>query len=442
MSDFNSDYKQQLVAAAGTLFAASAPAARPRPKLGRPRHVPLLAAIALGALLLAAAAFAATQIIGVGAPVGPSHERERSSASTGIGIPVAGSGSAPASAQLLAISVPDPAGGLPWGMRIVRTTRGLECIQIGRLLDGRLGVLGEDGQFHDDRLFHELPVSVLNPGMCIQPSQRVILSDDGLPAAGALQSPTTSCRVTWERPWPSSPGLCPTGDQRLVAFGVLGPHAVSVSYMAQGRLHTVATAGRYGAYLIVLPAAPEPAHNVPALGGVSGPIDGFPIGAGGSDVISRLAFRFGRHLCQTGFNRQRGGPPQCTASLARTPTFVPEIPRGLHTRVAIKTRKVSSGYDLQVAFKAPAPVFNASTAYEVEITLPHTQACGIPGGYGHSIERDVARGQIVHATMLVEQRHDCHGLVYGKVTLGPQTFARGGVDRSAETIGRFSFTLP
>jgi hypothetical protein len=463
MGDFHSDCKRQLVAAAGELFAVHAVRSRPecerspqpgrsrppqelgrpqRSRLGRSRHIPLLAAIALGALLLAAAAFAATQIIGVGAPVRASLERERSSPTTGVGVPVTGATSTPTSAQLLAISVPDPAGGLPWGMRIVRTTRGLECIQIGRLLDGRLGILGQDGEFDDDRLFHELPVSVLEPDTCIEPSQRVIMGDGGVPAAGALQRPTTSCRLTWQRPWPSSPSPCPVGDQRSLAFGLLGPHAVSVSYMAQGRLQTVATAGRYGAYLIVLRAAPEPAHNVPALGGVSGPIGGFPIGAGGSDVISRLVFRFGNRLCQTGFNRQRGGPPQCTAALARTPTFVPEIPHGLHTHVAVSMRKAAGGYALEIAFRAPAPVFNASTAYDVEYTLPHTHACGIPGGYGQSIERDLARGQIVHADISVIQPSGCHGVAQGKVTLGPQAFAHGGFDRGAETIARFSFTLP
>jgi hypothetical protein len=440
VSDFHSNYKQQLVEAAETLFASPTQAPRPRRKLGRPRHIPLLAAIALGALLLAVAAYAATQIIGVGAPVSPSHDWERSSRSTGVGVPVTGATSAPASAQLLAISVPDPAGGLPWGMRIVRTTRGLVCMQIGRLLDGRLGVLGQDGEFDNDRLFHELPIGVLDPSMCLEPSQRVVDSV-GLPAAGALQSPTTSCLAPGEHTLPSGPRHCPAGDGRIIAFGVLGPHAVSVSYSAQGRLRTVATAGRYGAYLIVL-RAPAEQRNVAALGGSSAPIDDFPIGTGSSEVISRLMFRFGDHLCQTGFDRRQGGLPQCTNAFARTPVLVPEIPRGLRTRVAVSTRKVVGGYDLTVMFKAPAPVFNASTAYDVEYTLPHTRACGIPGGYGQSIERDIACGQIVHASELVIQPSHCHGVVEGKVTLGRQTFARGGFDRSAETIGSFSFTLP
>jgi hypothetical protein len=277
--------------------------------------------------------------------------------------------------------------------------------------------------------------------MCIQPSQRLVESV-GLQAAGTLPGETRSCLAPGEHPTLSShPSSCPAGDGRLIAFGVLGPHAVNVSYEADGGLHTVATAGRYGAYLIVL-RAPARQASIDSLGGSSAPIDDFPIGTGPSDVISRLEFRFGNHLCQTGFNRRLGGPPQCTRSIARTPVFVPEIPRGLHTRVAFKTRKVSGGYDLAVTFKAPAAVFNASTVYDVEYTLPHTHTCGIPGGYGHSIERDVARGQIVHAGELVIQPDGCHGVVHGKVTLGPQTSALGAPGRSAETIARFDFVLP
>ncbi len=444
MSDFHSDHRQQLEAAAQALFAA--PAARPRRRRRRPRHVPLLAAVALTALLLAAAALAATQIIGFGAPVTAPRApgRERPSVSSGIGIPLAGANGAPAAAQELALSVPDPRGGLPWGMRIVRTTRGLVCLQIGRQLDGRLGILGEDGEFDDDGLFHELPATALDPGTCIPPTVWTILSDAGVPAAGAIQGLPSSCLAPWLHAWRSGPKPCPAGDERLVGFGVLGPHAVSVSYMADGHLHTVATAGSLGAYLIVLPVPPELQHNAPALGGKEGLLGGFPIGAGRGEVVSRLLFRFDGRLCQTGFDRQRGGPPQCTKSIARTPVFVPEIPRGLRAPVALQARSVPGGYDLEVTFAAPAPVFNASTAYGIEVTRPSGVACGRGGLWGQSIERDVARGQILHVSEFVPQPSGCHGIVRGRVILASQLLLGGffGPGDDAATIGRFSFALP
>jgi hypothetical protein len=441
MSDFHGDYKRQLVSAAEALFAT--PAARPRRTIGRPRRVPLLALIALAALLLAAAALAATQIIGFGAPVTAprARGRERPSVSSGIGIPVAGAKGSPAAVQPLPISVPDPGGGLPWGMRIVHTTRGLLCLQIGRLLDGRLGVLGQDGEFHDDGRFHELPATVLEPGPCILPSVWTILSDAGVPAAGALQSPTTSCLAPWLPTRPSGPKPCTAGDERLIGFGVLGPHAVSVSYVLDGRTRTVATAGGLGAYLIVLRVPPELARNAPALGGKAGLLGGFPIGAGRGEVVSRMLFRYGGHLCQTGFDRQRRGPPQCTSSIARGGTLAPAIPRGLHTPVALKARRVPGGYDLQITFAAPVAVTNASTAYGVQVTRPSSSACGRGGVWGQSIERDVARGQILHIGEFVPQPPGCHGVVHGQVLLGGEQGALRLLGRD-ETIGRFSFRLP
>ncbi len=441
MSDFHDDYKRQLVTAAGSLF--DAPRAGRELEIRRPRRVPLLAIVALGALLLAAAAFGAAQIIGFGAPVAPAHApgQERPSRSAGTGLPVASGEGSPSSAQPLAISVPDPGGGLPWGMRIVRTTRGLLCPQIGRLLDGRLGVLGEDGEFKDDGRFHELPASVLEPNTCIVPSAWTILSDVGVPAAGALQNPTTSCVASWLRIGPSSMPRCPAGDERLVGFGVLGPHAASVSYMVNGQLHTVATVGRLGAYLVVLRTPPQLAHNAPALGGKSGLLGGFPIGAGRGEVVSRLTFRFHGHLCQTGFDREPDGPPQCTSQLAGQPTLVPRIPRGLHTPIALTARRAPGGYELEVTFKAPVAVSNASTAYGVQVRRPSSPACGRGGVWGQTIERDAARGQRLDVSEFVPQPPGCHGVVEGQVLLEVQKGSQPVLGSRAEAVARFSFDM-
>jgi hypothetical protein len=442
MSDFRNDYKQQLVAAAGELFAA--PAARRSHRVRRVRRGPLLVAIALGALLLAAAALAATGVIGFGTPVRASHSpgRERPSKTTGIGIPVAAADGLPVSAQPLAISVRDPGGGLPWGMRVVRTTRGLLCMQMGRLLDGRLGVLGQDGQFHDDGLFHEIPATALDPDTCIAPSVWTIMSEDGLPAAGALQSPASSCVPPWLRDGASAPKPCPADDERLIGFGVLGPHAVSVSYMADGRLHTVPTVGHLGAYLIVLRVPPKLQHNAPVLGGKGGLLGGFPIGAGLGEVVSRLLFRYGGHLCQTGFDRQPHGPPQCTSHISRTRALLPKVPRGLHTSVALKAHRIPGGYELRVTFAAPVAVTNASTAYGIQVTRPSSSACGRGGVWGQSIERDVPRGHVLHFSEFVPQPPGCRGVVRGEVLYGGQPFGGFLGSHGLETIGRFSFALP
>ena len=409
MSNFHERVKGQLTDSAAVLFP---PTTRPVQRERRARRIPLLAAIVGGALLFAAAAFAASQIIGVGAPVTASSSQERPTKTTGVGVPVAGQRRAAISAQLLPISVADPAGGLPWGIRLVRTTRGLLCVQVGRLLDRRLGVLGQDGAFKDDGLFHELPSSVLSPDTCSQPGYAVIYNSEGLPAAGAMPGPVQTCLYpgaaqTQDLQLPH----CPAGDERILAFGVLGPHAVSVSYKAEGALHTIATVGGHGAYLIVLrqstirPASAELPllrHLVPGataatlldrypgLGSSSIPLGHLPISYQPSPVAA-LEFRFGGQLCQAGSEPLRAGPPVCTSALARGGQFAPEIPAGLHTDVAVRARKAAFGYELTIAFAAPVAVHDASTAYAVQYSTPDTRACGDGATAGQPIERDVRR---------------------------------------------------
>ncbi len=75
-------------------------------------------------------ALAATGVILTGSPVEPAVHPI---ATAGEGIPVEGG------VRLLPLRAPDPAGGLPWGMRIIHTTRNLICVQVGRVLDGQLG---------------------------------------------------------------------------------------------------------------------------------------------------------------------------------------------------------------------------------------------------------------------------------------------------------------
>ncbi len=67
---------------------------------------------------------------------------------TGLGQPEA------ASLTPLPMRVADPEGGPPWAMRVIRTTRGLVCLQGGRLVNGQLGGLGSGYAFGGDGRFH------------------------------------------------------------------------------------------------------------------------------------------------------------------------------------------------------------------------------------------------------------------------------------------------
>ena len=142
--------KDQLLAATVEVAPAS-----------RRRRRSLAVAIAvLAAAGLTTGALAATGVIAIGTPVKDPARSHDGDPRRGNGVVV------PGSARLLALRVADPRGGPPWGMRIVGTTRGVGCVQVGRVVDGKLGVLGRDGLAHDDGRFHELPPTAVDPWDC------------------------------------------------------------------------------------------------------------------------------------------------------------------------------------------------------------------------------------------------------------------------------------
>ena len=70
--------------------------------------------------------------------------------------PTTGDGSlTPGTVRMLPVSTPDPAGGAAWGMREFSTSRGLGCIEVARLVDGKLVAVGQDHAFGNDGRYHE-----------------------------------------------------------------------------------------------------------------------------------------------------------------------------------------------------------------------------------------------------------------------------------------------
>ena len=224
---------------------ARAATLRVRRTIRHARRVPLLAAVLAVALLSAAVALAASGLIQTGAPVKP-LPGQRFTPTTGYGVPIA------ASVHLLPISVPDPAGGPRWGLRYLQTTRGLGCVEVGRVIDGRLGVLGRDGSFANDGRFHELPADVFEPLACAPLDRRgqafIALTFHGRPASGADRF---GC-LPPGGPEQRTP-TCPRADERVVSFGLLGPDARSLSYRVGAATRTIPIAGPLGAYLLVQP---------------------------------------------------------------------------------------------------------------------------------------------------------------------------------------------
>lgn len=167
--------------------------------------------------------------------------------------PKAGLGVIVGPGKMLDVQTPDPAGGPPWGLRMVKTSRGFGCVQIGRVNEGKLGVLGQDGAFGDDGKFHERGAEIIQQTDCQTVDGAgttfIALVYSGLPAS----ADQTGC----------SPGgngqlaPCPEGSLRTVYYGLLGPEATAVTYLdANGQLARQAVNGPEGAYLVVKPTPP------------------------------------------------------------------------------------------------------------------------------------------------------------------------------------------
>jgi hypothetical protein len=374
----------QLAAAATRMQEARAEStSRPGRWRRRGMNAPLFAAIVV--LAGGAIAAAATGIL-TGSPV-PSRQPV---AHTGSGAPAAGG------SDLLALRAGDPEGGLPWGMRVVHTTRGLTCVQVGRLQRGQLGQLGLDGAFHDDGRFHVLAADVLPTNLasedlltCVLPWQSFSFADLSADRGGD--------------PVPSEGVRPPARELRSISFGLLGPKAVSVTYRTSSGLRTQPVSPGSGAYLIVEPVQDAGAQfsvGGTAIGFVSShAVDSPPLGPSGN-LVRAITYRFGSLTCSIG----SGAPVRtlCPTSSAARPSS-PRPTRDLHlplhatlvkdTPAACRAAFLNDPcYRVLVRFKAPYSVTSAESEYTVDTKA----SCANTPIASWAIERDIKRGETVN----------------------------------------------
>jgi hypothetical protein len=216
-----------------------------------------------GATLVAAAtAFGAVRLLlpeGDPVPTAPAEQR--------VSLPDMD----PGTTQVLPLRAPDPEGGLPWGMAITRTQDGrLVCRQVGRVQDGRLGVVGRDGAFDDDGRFHPLAPDSNQSGDCggVPPDGELRGGADQppIPASGYtgdVLGPVGGCREdaplaemspSMQRLYRDIP-VCGPSNLRVVKHGFAGRDAVRIEYAGR----TVRPDPKLsGAYLFVLRATNRP----------------------------------------------------------------------------------------------------------------------------------------------------------------------------------------
>jgi hypothetical protein len=411
----------------------SAPAAHgARSGFGR-RRVAL--SLALAALALVGAGGGAL-LFAPGKPITPAYELPAMS-TVGIGRPLA------PSLALLPLRVADPVGGPPWAMRVILTTRGLACIQAGRVLDGRLGAVGigyafkADGRFHPfsaaDAISVDSCATVDRRGHAFQPGAPTLATADGTSLAGENVWPgeRAHCDLPGQRNW----GVrCPRSDLREIAAGLLGPEAVSVRVSAPGRHFTLAPVGPDGAYLIVLPAPGSSAsgHWQGARSGEGRGGDGALAGAAATLTVT---YRDGAQ-CEipASSQAQQCAPPDLDlATAARRRNLLAALHVSYRPRLAysdpllaqdsggrsFQRRGLASatprpGPGLVIEFNAPVAAPSISSGYDAELQVRPVGGCSAPATIvAQPTQQTLAPG--AHVRIAVSLESSCAATYAGRV---------------------------
>jgi len=394
------------LAAAARRLDSGAPEDRRRWFSNRLHAFAVAAALVLGG---GTVALAATGVLSGGAvkPEVPLN------AAAGNGLPVAGT------PVHLALVAADPSGGLPWGLRIERTTRGQLCVQVGRVDGTQLGELGLDSAFGDDGRFHALPATVLPPGYggsagqveCLPDGQTVIFEDLNADRSAVRLLPGESSGPPPKHPGELHPtGVPPVGDLRALAYGVLGPHAVSVTYRTPAGMRTIPVSRPDGGFLIVEPAGYIKSEDT--IGGsVGGLAERSSVDVGLSDrpglatLIAAATFRFGSQLCSQGADAPIARPcPMRKISAPRRPR-VRHLDEPIHLTLLIQSQTACNAaflkfpcYKGQVEFTAPYAVNSTDSDYNIE----GIARCKIGGRVetAWSLDRDVKAHELVKTDSL------------------------------------------
>lgn len=384
----------------------------------RPRTlliVPALAVLGTGAALAAG-------ILLTGAPAGPKVPP----------VPTAGYGAAIAgTANLLPLHVADPVGGLPWGLRTVRTTRDDVCLQVGRLADGTIGALGEDGSFGNDHRFHPFSDNYQDQSDCVPLDAHghgfTNTITWGLPTS-AMAGGGCLADMSRRRPIP-----CATQDTRDVYTGLLGPQAASITYVSGGgQAVTITTVGSDGAYLIVTRARPgEQQGDTSSFGAV---LESAPIRA--------VTYRDG-HTCRPTavhpcalIGLVPANAPHLTQAQLASPIHLRELP----TRSSTPPQRL-----FKITYTARVAVTSTNSFYYISLFFPNVRTCH-EYAVGSETTTNIRAGQRLADNENVLA--SCHGTLHGLVRYHPASAIHSAAPEPDPTnpgditVGRFSLRLP
>jgi hypothetical protein len=370
---------------------------------------------------------------------------------------------APGTVRLLRLSVPDPHGGLPWGMRALSTNRGVGCLQVGRLLDGKLVALGQDGAFANDGRAHELPLSsnVERLNCSFVDGHGRIFDSVTIKSQAASAAPGVHCEPpgTYAPSHHAAFSACPLADERNLFYGMLGPDATSLTYSAGGTSHTVPTVGGDGAYVIVTPGT---THRYSGAAGARERAglyvsDAVPV----YSPITAIHYRGGVTCHLVTAERWIYGPQACDPPMAEpfgwARTDVPthaQLATPIH---AMLIRNAEGRRAIRVRFTSRVAISSLRGEYQLEwhgpSMAPGAYAAGPvdegPGArYGGLIPqgRNIAAGQTLDKT-LAQNRFGPRlvpGITTGRVILRYATgpLIQAEEDATSIPVGTFKIRIP
>jgi hypothetical protein len=200
----------------------------------------------------------------------------------------------------------------------------------------------------------------------------------------------------------------PLARRRDITYGILGPHAVSVTYREGTSLRSEPVVAGIGAYLIVQPTTGE--GSVGEGRGEAPGTDTPGEGPGTTGALAVISYDNHGALCENGSNARTGGNVKIAHPCPPPNPYPPALrvtPPGnfvRHPKVALKVNhgKVIAA---ELSFSAPFAVTSAAEGY----SLAAKQCSPREGGGVAVLDRNVVQGATVHLTLMYPFAARCAG---------------------------------